>query len=118
MGKPYTLTDPCKSCPFLTDQDYRLGEERARGIVEETEDLSNFVCHKTVNYTEEGGSEPSTRNRPCAGMLIIREKEGRRNAITQIAERLGIFDPSILNLDAPVHDSLDEWIESQKDGRP
>lgn len=46
----------------------------------------------------------------CAGALITMEREGSFNQMMRIGERLGFYDPADLAMDAPVHDSLADWV--------
>jgi len=50
----------------------------------------------------------------CAGALIVMHKSGCVGALQQVAERLGLFDPSLLNMDAPVFPSLKAWVEAHQ----
>lgn len=78
--------------------------------------VGEFYCHQTTigapedeeNFGGEMRAGPSTM--VCAGSLILMEKSGTPNQMMRIAERLGVYDPSRLDMDAPVHGS---WIEMQ-----
>ena len=52
----------------------------------------------------------------CAGALIMFQKHGRAFQMAQIAERLGLHDPSRLEMDSPVYESPKDFIDAQ-DGR-
>jgi len=43
-------------------------------------------------------------------MLIVMERSGIRNQIMQIGQRLGLYDPDELDMDAPVYESLEAWL--------
>ena len=133
MGKNksiYTLTDPCSNCPFRKDKPFYLGADRAAGIAEDLEDGKTFYCHKTLDYDiepeyDEDGCEVDkpdsnivSKSRACAGALITMEKSGYQSFIMQIAERFGLYDKSRLNMNAPVFNSLKEWVESYRQFRP
>jgi hypothetical protein len=47
----------------------------------------------------------------CAGALIFAEKNGNATQMMRIAERLGMYDPRKLNMDADVFDDIDEMLE-------
>ena len=117
MSKPYTLTTPCKDCPFRSDVPRYLHPGAAADIAAATVEDGNFYCHKTVDYTsaeESRSGAPSSRSRVCAGFLITMEKEGRANQPTRIAERIGIYDRSVLDMDSPTYPSMAEWVDSYR----
>lgn len=89
-----------------------LSPERATEIKNSCTEESNFYCHKTISYTENNEGDVVPRSRICAGFLITMEKEGRANQPTRIAERLGLYSRSMLDMDAPVHDSMADWARS------
>ena len=112
MSKPYTLQSPCKDCPFRTDVPSYLAPERAQEIMEGSCEESNFYCHKTIDYSDDGEGQVTGKSRVCAGFLITMEKEGRANQPTRIAEGLGLYDRTQLGMDAPTHDSMWDWVKS------
>lgn len=94
----YTLTSPCDECPFL--KKFKRGftlkrlEQHASG---------EFACHKTCEVGEESGAfEPRRNSVHCAGALIYLEKRGRSTQMMRIAERLGMYDHTKLDMDAEV----------------
>ncbi len=97
----YTLTTPCKDCPFLIE--FKKGyttkqlERYASG---------EFACHKTCELSEEddsGGSfQPKPTSAHCAGALIYLEKRERPHQMMRIAERLGLYDHTKLDMEAEV----------------
>jgi len=94
----YTLVTPCAECPFL--------EKMARGFdllrLEEFA-AGAFHCHQTGKEDEETGDYLATHGSlACAGALIYLEKRGRSNQLMRVAERLGLYDRSKLNMQAPV----------------
>lgn len=62
-----------------------------------------FHCHLT-GETDEETSElvPTAESKHCAGALIFLEKRDRPNQMMRISERLGLYDRTKLNMDAPV----------------
>lgn len=113
MPKPYTLKSPCADCPFRSDAKFHLDPARAQEIMDESYEDSNFYCHKTVDYSDdEGAGEIVGKSRVCAGYLVTMEKEGRANQPTRIAERLGLYDRTELDMDAPTYNSMHEWVRS------
>lgn len=112
MGKPYTLKTPCADCPFRCDVNRYLAPERAQEIMNESYEDSNFYCHKTVDYSGDSEGDIVNKSRVCAGYLLTMENEGRANQPTRIAERLGLYDRAQLDPEAPVYDSMQDWVRS------
>lgn len=113
MSKPYTLKSPCKDCPFRSDVAPYLSPERAQEIMNDSCEDSNFYCHKTVDYSgDDSEGRVVEKSRVCAGFLVTMEKEGRANQPTRIAERIGLYDRTQLDMDAPTYSSMDEWVRS------
>ena len=115
--KPYGRTTPCDNCPFRNDIKPYLTAER----VEELEEglvRGEFPCHKTTTHTDhpDGGDYLTNRDaeQHCAGALILLEKLEEPSQMMRISERLGMYDASALDMDAPVYDSWDEMIEAQE----
>lgn len=112
--RPFALVGPCAHCPFRCDRPGFLSQERATRIVEELESGSTFPCHKTIEYDGDGAGERTAKTAFCAGALIILEKQEAPNQAMRMGERLGLYDPSALRMDAPVHDDFDEFIDAQE----
>ncbi len=95
------MTTPCAECPFL--KKFRRGftlqrlHEHASG---------EFACHKTceVDESEDGTGtfEPGEKSVHCAGALIFHEKRGTSHNMMRICERLGFYDYTKLDMEAPV----------------
>lgn len=102
----FDLKRPCVDCPFLRDKAF-LTRARARSIA--TDVLvagKTFSCHKTLDYSnadDDGGPADTKHTQHCAGALIMCEKAGRPNQMMRIAERLGMYDASKLDLTAEVY---------------
>lgn len=96
----YTMTTPCDNCPFRRDTP--LGKSTtARRLAEFAS--AAFHCHKTGTKDEEGSNFiPTEDSQHCAGALIYLEKRNRPSQMMRIAERLGMYDRSKLNMKAPV----------------
>lgn len=109
-SEPYRLTTPCTDCPFRTDKPFFLATGRAEEIAEATSDPGGgeFHCHKTTEETGTG------KVAVCAGWLIVMEKSYGANQMMRISERLGMYDASRLDMDAPVYDSLEDFIEAKE----
>lgn len=117
----YRLRTPCPDCPFRNDIPPYLTKGRVR---EMERDLARgeFHCHKTLDYSKIGDDDeddqPDSKNAAhCAGALILLEKLNRPSQMMRISERIGLYDRSKLDMDAPVFDSFEEMIEAQKRGR-
>ena len=104
---PYRLVSPCAHCPFRNDIPPFLTRARVREIQRSLE-CGEFPCHETVTYDEDDGEYVPRDEAHCAGALILKEKLGESSQMMRIAERLGMYDPRKLKLDAPVYDSFDE----------
>lgn len=106
----YDLIRPCPKCPFRTDGEGYLRPERAQEIATAIARGSTFACHQTTVYVEddEGGDmEATSDSQFCAGALIMMERMEAPNQSMRIAERLGVYDPSKLDMSAPVGNVLD-----------
>ena len=113
----FNLTKPCNGCPFGTNDEAvrHLGEERAEGIIDIiTRMQQSFPCHKTTMFDEDDGeSIHSKKEQHCAGALILLEKHNQPNQMMRISERFGGYDRTKLEMDSPVFDEYDDFIEAQ-----
>jgi hypothetical protein len=114
----FDLTRPCGNCPFRNDIHFGLRPERVRGILgggkgRDWFPAPSFPCHKTIEYTDDDGAIIPATAQQCAGVMIILHRENRHNDAMQIAERLGLWDSSKLNLTAPVYASTAAAIRGQ-----
>jgi hypothetical protein len=110
--RPFALKQPCADCPFRSDRPAFLRRDRAQGIADALEAGSSFSCHKTLLYDDSGRGEPTAKTAFCAGALVTLEKQGAPNQLMQIGERLGLYRPDELNMDAPVYGSLAAWVDA------
>lgn len=113
----YTLKQPCENCPFRPDSMKGwLGEERAEQIITSlTEQGQTFSCHKTNQFDDDTG-EACQEGQHCAGALILLEKLEQPNQMMRIAERLGMYDRTKLDMEAPVFDEPEDFIEHHTKG--
>lgn len=113
MSNPYAMTSPCDNCPFRSDVKPYI---RAARVVEIRQSLerSEFPCHKTVEYDGDGESLRSRDEIHCAGALILLEREGQPSQMMRISERLGMYDRSKLNMDAPVYESFEAMVKAHR----
>lgn len=116
--KRYALKGPCADCPFRTSLPIPLHPSRAAEIAHSLRAGESFTCHKTVVYSDDlgdGVGEVDDRHagaRECGGAMAVLERQGIPNQGMRIAERLGLYEPEQIDADAPVFDSLDEWVEA------
>jgi hypothetical protein len=113
------MKSPCANCPFRAEPRFYLIKERA---IELQQVLVNegrgFHCHKTIDYgkiddgvvTADGCGIGERDSEHCAGAMILLQKIGKPNQPMQVCERLGLFNPLELNMDAPVYDTFEEFI--------
>lgn len=98
----YTMTQPCDACPFLKSNAKAFTLRRLQEFANDGE----FPCHKTAEDVEDedGFSEfrATEESVVCAGMLIFNEKRDQPNQMMRICERLGFYDRTKLNMNAPV----------------
>jgi len=116
----YTLTTPCKKCPFRNDIDPYIRPGRVLELEQALAGGGTFTCHKTTVESEEdedGWTEmiDGPNARFCAGAMILVERDYGGNQMLRIAERLGMYDAEKLNMDAPVYDSFGEMYEVHLD---
>lgn len=112
MSNPYSMMKPCPQCPFRSDIRPYLTESRVREI-ERALERSEFSCHKTTSFDDDGEHTPTPDEAHCAGALILMEKEGRSSQMMRVAERLGLYDHTKLDMSAPVYDTFDDMADAQ-----
>lgn len=98
----YTLKRPCAKCPFRNDIPPYISAERYVEIV----NAGSFICHETVDYSDEGDGQKTDQSQSCAGRMIMLEKMERPDQMMRISERLGLYDATKLDMKAPVYDDL------------
>jgi hypothetical protein len=104
----YDLKTPCDNCPFRNDVRPYIHGERVEEIVGQ-----QFSCHKTTTCKGRENDHPKAQH--CAGSLILHEKEEQPHQMMRIMERLGGYDRTKLNMDAPVYASFEEMIDIHYD---
>ncbi len=74
----------------------------------------DFKCHKTVDYSgDDGEGRVTSDSMICAGFAIIAETEGMPTQMMRIAGRIGLYNPSELDMSAPVHKTATDFIKAQ-----
>lgn len=108
---PFRLKKVCADCPFRADIPFHgLRPERVAEIAHALRGGATFHCHKTLDYDDDIEATVTGSSQFCAGALATMEKGQEPNQIVQIAERLGIYDPSDFDWEGqPVFVGLDEW---------
>jgi hypothetical protein len=100
----YEMTKPCDLCPFRNDQKrLRVSAERLGEFA-----AGEFPCHKTAEQNEEGDYKATGESQHCAGALIMLEKMEQPHQMMRICERIGMYDRTKLDMDAPVFGSFAE----------
>jgi hypothetical protein len=109
----YDLKKPCAHCPFRTDcRPGWLGRSRAQEIATAiTDQQATFACHETTVEGEDGEQKETNDSQHCAGAMILLEKINRPNQMMRICERLGLYDRTKLDMDAPVFDTPKEFVK-------
>lgn len=110
----FNLKRPCDNCPFRNDKPFYLNPERAEEIADSLLGDKSFSCHKTNGFDDDGDAVETDESEHCAGAMILLEKLDRPNQMMRICERLRIYDRRKLDMDAPVFDSFEEFIEAQE----
>ena len=121
----FKLKKPCKNCPFRNDlgREYRGWLNRScEGIKDSLIYGKTFTCHKTTSSNDE--EEEDYKNRKiqkgeqfCAGALILMHKSGdakRSRSIMQATHIFRLLDSKQLDMNAPVFNNFDEFIEFHK----
>ncbi len=97
----YTMTTPCKDCPFTMTRkqftDKRLAEFAS----------GEFPCHKTAELIDDedsgcGEFHAGDKSVHCAGALLYNEKRNSPHQMMRIAERFRQYDHTKLNKDIKV----------------
>lgn len=91
----YTKTRPCDNCPFRKEGGVKLRNSRR---AEEVANAEEFPCHKSCVSDDEGDLVKGESSVACAGHLLYREKIGEPTQMMRIAERMGLYDCSKLDL--------------------
>ena len=114
----YSLTKPCNNCPFRNDIKPFIRPERVDQI-EQACVNAEFPCHKTTEHDEdEDGYSIRVDNadtKHCAGALILMEKANCPSQMMRICERLGIYDRTKLDMEAPVYEDWEDMRQAHED---
>lgn len=103
----YALNTPCDECPFLKGSGFAF--KRLKEFAS-----NQFACHKACKVNDESEFVPRSDKTPhCAGALIFNEKRGEPHQMMRIAERLGLYDRSKLDMSANVGESPSDFRRSK-----
>lgn len=92
----YNMKTPCKECPFLIGSGFTYKSLVAHASGE-------FACHKACDLNEDDEFVARSDKTPhCAGALIFLEKQDAPHQMMRICERLGAYDRTKLDMNAPV----------------
>lgn len=109
----FELKKPCKRCPFRNDIQAYLSRDRVEDILDSIiGHQGTFSCHEHNDFTDDGVVE-GKRAQHCAGALIFLEHLEKPNQMMRIAERVGMYDRTKLQMDAPVFDNESDFIDAQ-----
>ena len=112
----FDLVRPCGDCPFRRDTPCHLGPDQAEALMEGMiYQGDGFMCHKTVPYDDPEtytGGRPTPDGQHCAGAMIFLEKIQEPNQLMLLALVRGTFDPSRLDMTAPVVDTQAQFREA------
>jgi len=105
----FNLKKPCANCPFRTDIKFYLDDNRVDEICHSLiQEQQTFACHKTTHFDDDGEANIVKKTEHCAGAMIMLEKMQRPNQLMRIAERLGGYDHTKLDMDSPVFETDDD----------
>lgn len=96
----YTMTEPCAECPFLKKMKHGFTMKRLKEFAS-----GEFPCHKSSDVDEESGEFREKSNGSsvhCAGALIFAEKRHQPHQMMRIAERLGMYERTKLDMTAEI----------------
>ncbi len=117
--RPYALRKPCPKCPFRTDVKPFLRHERVVEMAHEIQSGSEFPCHETTEHGDEH-TYATVDSKHCAGAMILARKTNPNHStqMMRITERIAgvgsnveAFDPDRLDMDAPVHDDWQAFVD-------
>lgn len=126
----YDLKTPCKNCPFRNDATrIRFAcAERAKEI-EESAYRRGFPCHLSAEAVEDddtwdgesGGYYAGENSQHCVGYIIMQIKEGGEGSPWPgIGNSETLLDALALrvDMDAPVFDSIEDFIAANERENP
>lgn len=111
-----TKKEPCETCPFRTDRDVHLNPGIAREMADNLKGGGSQPCWETVEDWDENGVPVYSENEEhCAGALIVLERAYQKTAWMKWSAKIGRYDKSQLDMDAPTYTSLYQFELAMKD---
>lgn len=108
----YDLKKPCRDCPFIKSTNFKFTRAKAHGIATQN---GGFPCHKTAKQ-KRGSFQAERDSQACAGRLIMLERDNQPDQMMRIAERIGLYDRTKLDMKHPdVFDSIGDFMEARVD---
>jgi hypothetical protein len=113
----FDLTKPCANCPFRSDIKPYLRRGGAASIATDiTQNQRTFTCHKTTvtDPDDDSAMMDGPNAQHCAGALILLEKLKQPNQMMRWMERINMYDRTKLDMNAPVFDTVKEFVRAQE----
>jgi len=108
----FNLKKPCSDCPFRCDVEPYLTKDRVLDICNAMiSEQKTFACHKTTGIDGEKYKKSAVEH--CAGALVFLETLNRPNQMMRIADRLGYYDRTKLNMKSPVFKTVKKMVSVQ-----
>ena len=116
----FDLKDPCKNCPFRTDETAIRFSCRARAEeIEESAYRNGFPCHLSADYEEDdeyggGGYVFGNNTQHCAGatLMFLKGNGGGNVPFQWLDEAEQEAIEARINWNAPVWDGEDAFLNS------
>lgn len=107
----YDMRNPCSDCPYRTDAPWHPGifDELVIKAGKMRKGELAHTCHQTDYRADCAPDKRAPSKAPiqhCAGMLIMAEKMGLQQVGAIVAQINNVFDPTRLNMNAPVFSSI------------
>ncbi len=107
------MRKPCNNCPFLIGQNYALHPQKVDNILRDIQGDEGFVCHKTVDYSNDWTGEIRLSSRVCFGAALFLEQIQPGGCFSNTTFRLsamaGDFEPEDLRQDDSVYSSIEDF---------
>lgn len=86
-------------------------------IAQEIAGGAMFPCHETTVLDSDDELVASPTSQHCAGALIMMENQEQVNQAIRMAERIGLYDRTKLDVSVLVAGSLFEFIDHHREGQ-
>jgi hypothetical protein len=117
VQKLFSVTKPCKDCPFRKENDGMLQPGRLEGTIRALHDNKPFHCHKTIDYSKSRKMKQVEHARYCGGSMIYLEKARNTNLPMRMGLLWGYYDPDKLSGHEDVIEplGLDRYVRSPEE---